>query len=60
MDRANVQALIAGPNSAIFVADTGKEIIGAMTILEKLVTGTAIKVARRYVEIDSMAVKKSA
>jgi ribosomal protein S18 acetylase RimI-like enzyme len=31
-----------------------------MTILEKLVTATAIKVARRYAEIDNMAVKRSA
>ena len=60
MDRTNVQALIAGPNSAIIVADAGGEVIGVMTILEKLVTATAIKVARRYVEIDNMAVKQSA
>ena len=32
MDRANVQALIAGPNSAIIVADAGGEVIGVMTI----------------------------
>jgi diamine N-acetyltransferase len=60
MDRANVQALIAGPNSAIVVADAGGEIMGVMTILEKLVTATAIKVPRRCVEIDNMAVKQSA
>ena len=60
MDRTNVQALIAGPNSAIIVADAGGEVIGVMTILEKLVTATAFKVARRYVEIDNMAVKQSA
>jgi GNAT superfamily N-acetyltransferase len=60
MDRANVQALIAGSNSAIIVADAGREIIGVLTILEKLVTATAFKVARRYVEINNMAVKQSA
>jgi diamine N-acetyltransferase len=60
MDRANVQALIAGPNSAIIVADAGGEVIGVMTILEKLVTATAFKVPRRYVEIENMAVKQSA
>ena len=60
MDRAGVQILIAGPNSAIIVADAGGEVIGVMTILEKLVTATAIKVARRYAEIDNMAVKRSA
>jgi diamine N-acetyltransferase len=60
MDRANVQALIDGPNSAIIVADAGAEIIGVMTILEKLVTASAIKVPRRYVEIDNMAVKQLA
>ena len=60
MDRANVQALIVRPNSAIIVADAGGTVIGATTIIEKVVTATAIKVARRYVEIDSMAVKQSA
>lgn len=60
MDRTSVQALIAGPNSAIIVADAGGKAIGAMTILEKVVTATAIKVERRYVEIDNMAVKQSA
>ena len=60
MDRANVQALIAGPNSASIVADARGEVIGVMTILEKLVTATPIKVTRRYVEIDNMAVKQSA
>src|SRR5580658_7750849 len=54
MDRASAQALIAGPNSAIIIADAGGEAIGVMTLLEKVVTATAIKVARRYVEIDSM------
>ena len=60
MDRANVQALIAGPSSTIIVADAGGEIIGVITILEKLVTASAIKVPRRYVEIDNMAVKQLA
>ena len=60
MDRENVQALIAGPDSAIIVAEAAGEVIGVMTIIEKLVTATAIKVARRYVEIDNMAVKQSA
>ena len=60
MDRTSVQALIAGPNSTIIVADAEREVIGVMTILEKLVTATAIRVARRYVEIENMAVKQSA
>jgi GNAT superfamily N-acetyltransferase len=60
MDRANVQALIAGPDSAIIVAAAGGQVIAVMTILEKVVTATAFKVARRYVEIENMAVKQSA
>ena len=60
MDRTKVEALIAGPSSAIIVAEARGEVVGVMTIIEKIVTATAIMVARRYAETESMAVKQSA
>ena len=59
-DRDAVAALIAGSNSAILVAASGDEIIGAVALIEKSVSATPIRRARKYVEIDSVAVKPSA
>jgi diamine N-acetyltransferase len=58
-ERTKVEALIAGPQSAIFVAESCGEVIGLITILVRNVSGPAIKVSRQYVEIYNMAVKVS-
>jgi hypothetical protein len=55
-DRTNVEALIAGPQSAIFVAESSGEVIGLITILVRIVSGPAVKVSRRYVEIENVAI----
>jgi GNAT superfamily N-acetyltransferase len=59
-DPAEVAKLIAGPDSAIFVATLGSEVIGLVTVLDKVVPAGPIKMERRYVEVDNMAVKPSA
>jgi ribosomal protein S18 acetylase RimI-like enzyme len=59
-DRGAVASLIAGPDSAVLVADSGDEVIGAVTLLEKSASPAPIRLARKYVEIDSMVVSPSA
>jgi GNAT superfamily N-acetyltransferase len=55
--RDSMAALIAGPDSTILVAVIGADVIGLITLAARRVAASAIKIERRYVEIENMAVR---
>jgi ribosomal protein S18 acetylase RimI-like enzyme len=59
-DRAFLESLIGGPNNAILVAVTDVDVIGFVIVLDKHAAAGPVTIARRYAEIDNMAVKPDA